>query len=89
MYWNACRFQCCKINQREPLIIPTSLAIGDAIHHVREQMVEKKELGQKYTFSGSVYFERMKLLGMYSTDRTLISKNVKTAEMLGVFETAF
>lgn len=74
---------------KTPLIIPTSLAIGDAIHHVREQMVEKKELGQKYTFSGSVYFERMKLLGMYATDRTLISKNVKTAEMLGVFETAF
>ena len=83
--YNAVKF----IKGEKPLTIPTSLAVGDAICHVREQMMEKKELGQKYTFSGSIYFERMKLLKMYTTDKTLISKNIESAEMLGVFETAF
>ena len=35
-----------------------------------ESMLMKKEecRGTKYTFSGSVYFERMKQLGLYTSD---------------------
>ena len=43
-----------------PLVLPDTLCIGDAIRHVREEMQTEKGLGLKYTFSGSVYFERMK-----------------------------
>jgi hypothetical protein len=74
------------VRNGQPLILPTTLAIGDAIRHVREQMMEKKERGLKYTFSGSVYFDRMTALQLYSTDRTVIAKRVKAAGMDGIFQ---
>lgn len=80
--FNAVKF----VNGEKPLIIPESLCVGDAISHVRKQMMEKKEFGLKYTFSGSVYFERMKRLGMYTTDQALIAKKVKSAEVMGIFK---
>ncbi len=42
----------------KPLILPRSLAAGDAIGFVREQMETEEGLGCKFTFSGSVYFDR-------------------------------
>ncbi len=42
------------------LKIPDTLAIGDAISHVRQEMMEKNRLDRKYTFSGSVLLQRMK-----------------------------
>ena len=41
---------------------------------------------RKYTFSGSVYFERMKKIGRYSTDTQEIRSWVEKAGMLGVFD---
>ena len=73
------------VKGEKPLILPVSLAVGDAIRHVRKQMMEKNELGLKYTFSGSVYFERMKELQMYSTDKATIAKRVKSAGMMDIF----
>ena len=74
------------VNSDKLLEIPTSLAIGDAIGHVREQMVEKQDRGVKYTFSGSVYFERMTALDLYAVDKTTIAKRVKAAGMDGIFK---
>ena len=68
-----------------PLIVPSSLAIGDAISHVRQQMKTENGLGYKYTFSGSVYFDRMKQKGLYLTDVKEIEKRVDEAGLLGVF----
>ena len=65
--------------------LPESLAIGDAIRHVREEMMEQNELGLKYTFSGSVYFDRMISRGFYSTDKQIIAKRVKKAGVDGIF----
>jgi hypothetical protein len=73
------------VKGNKPLILPTSLAIGDAISHVRKQMIEKKELGLKYTFSGSVYFERMKERKMYSIDKNTIAKRIEYAGMTDIF----
>lgn len=71
---------------REPLLVlPDSLCIGDAISHVREQMQTEKGLGLKYTFSGSVYFERMKERGSYTTDVTAIRQRVEAAGLTNVF----
>jgi len=67
------------------LVLPNSLCIGDAISHVREQMQTEKGLGLKFTFSGSVYFERMKLLGSYTTDVAAIRARVEDAGLSGVF----
>lgn len=69
------------------LILPRSLAIGDAISYVREQMETEAGLGFKYTFSGSVYFDRMKKTGLYTTDPKAIEQRVNEAGLAGIFKT--
>ncbi|UCE35143.1 MAG: FAD-dependent oxidoreductase [Deltaproteobacteria bacterium] len=68
------------------LALPESLAVGDAIQYVRTQMQTEAGLGLKYTFSGSVFFERMKDLGLYSTNTKEIEERVGKAGMAGIFE---
>jgi hypothetical protein len=68
-----------------PLVLPDSLCIGDAISHVREQMQTEEGLGLKYTFSGSVYFERMKDRGSYTTDVAEIGRRIEAAGLTDVF----
>lgn len=69
-----------------PLVLPTSLAVGDAIAQVTERMRGPEEgLTEKYTFSGSLYFARMKALGLYTTDRAQIRQRVRQAGLEGVF----
>lgn len=67
------------------IVLPSSLAVGDAITFVRTQMTDESGLGLKYTFSGSVYFERMSQLGLYSTNVGDIQKRVEAAGMTGAF----
>jgi folate-dependent tRNA-U54 methylase TrmFO/GidA len=70
----------------KPLVtVPTSLAIGDAITHVREQMETEEGMGLKYTFSGATYFKRMKELGLYTTDIEVIQNRVSEAGMTNFF----
>ncbi|HEY3275097.1 MAG TPA: FAD-dependent oxidoreductase [Syntrophorhabdaceae bacterium] len=69
----------------QPLTLPPSLASGDAIAHVRDRMATAEGLGYKYTFSGSVYFDRMKAKGLYTTDVEEIRKRVEEAGMGDVF----
>jgi hypothetical protein len=79
--YNAAR----QLRREKPLVLPSSLSIGDAIAHVRTQMQTEAGLGYKYTFSGSVYFDRMKQKNLYSTDIKEIEKRVDQAGMLGIF----
>jgi hypothetical protein len=65
--------------------IPTQLAIGDAIAYVKDQMKTEEGISKKYTFSGSVYFERMKQLGLYTTDINEIKNRVEKAGMTNFF----
>ena len=75
-----------KAARREKLLVlPDSLAVGDAIGFVRQQMREEGILSLKYTFSGSVYFERMKAKGLYTTDRKQVEQRVGAAGLTGVF----
>jgi len=72
--------------RKEPLLVlPETLAVGDAIRFVRSQMREEGILSLKYTFSGSVYFERMKAKGLYATDRKAIENRVNAAGLTGIF----
>lgn len=66
-------------------VIPTSTAVGDSIKYVREQMETEAGMGKKYTFSGDVYFKRMKELGTYSTDIGEIRQRVAGAGMTNFF----
>ena len=68
-----------------PIEIPVSLACGDAIAFVREQMGTKAGLTKKYTFSGSVLFEEMVKKNLYTTDIAAIKARVEAAGMTGVF----
>ncbi len=79
--YNAAR----QIRGEKLLVVPETLAIGDAIRHVREQMQTEKGLGLKFTFSGSVYFERMQGLGLYTTDIAEIRRRVEAAGLTDVF----
>jgi hypothetical protein len=73
---------------KEVLVLPDTLAIGDAIAHVRREMGTEAGMGYKYTFSGSVYFERMRERGLYTTDRSAIEKRVEAAGLTGVYAQA-
>jgi len=48
-------------------------------------METEEGLGYKYTFSGSVYFDRMKQKGLYSINPQEIAKRVDAAEMARIF----
>jgi hypothetical protein len=75
-----------KTARREtPVVLPDSLAVGDAIGFVRQQMREEGILSLKYTFSGSVYFERMKAKGLYTTDRRQVEQRVGAAGLSMMF----
>lgn len=78
---NAVRWACGK----ELLALPRTLANGDIIAFVREQLETAEGLRRKYTFSGSIYFQRMRELGLYTTDRREIAARVAAAGLTGVF----
>ena len=70
----------------QPLVLPRSLAAGDAIGFVREQMSTEEGLGCKFTFSGSVYFERMKKIDLYTMERAAVLERVDKAGLLDIFK---
>jgi folate-dependent tRNA-U54 methylase TrmFO/GidA len=74
-----------EIRKEKPLVLPDTVAVGDAISYVRTRMETEEGLSYKYTFSGSVYFERMKEKGLYSVDRREIEKRVEQAGLTGIF----
>ncbi|MEW6670652.1 MAG: FAD-dependent oxidoreductase [Thermodesulfobacteriota bacterium] len=73
------------IRKEKPLILSAELAVGDAIQYVRTQMKTEAGLGLKYTFSGSVFLERMKMKGLYTTDVKEISKRVDKTGLAEIF----
>ena len=40
----------------------------------------------RFTFAGSIYFERMKELGFYSTDSNVILERVRKAGLEGLYD---
>ncbi len=71
---------------KEPLVLPDTTAIGDAISYVKEEMETEEGCTKKYTFSGSVYFDRMKKKGLYTTDRQEIEKRIEQAGLTKIFQ---
>lgn len=69
----------------ELLEIPVSLASGDYIAYVNERVRAGDGLTQKFTFSGSVYFQRMVEKGLYTTDVPVIRDRVEQAGMARVY----
>jgi hypothetical protein len=65
--------------------IPPETVVGDFISFVNTRTQTEEGMSQRYTFSGGVYFERMKKLGFYSTDTAQISERVEKAGVAGIF----
>lgn len=67
------------------LQLPSSLLIGDFISYSNEKMHKKEGVKMRFTFAGSIYFNRMKELGLYTIDKEEIEKRVKDVGLLGVY----
>ncbi|OOM73453.1 FAD-dependent oxidoreductase [Clostridium sp. BL-8] len=67
------------------LILPSSIAIGDLITYTNEKVRTREGRKDRYTFAGSVYFNRMKELGLYSIDIDEIRKRVQKVNLDNVF----
>jgi hypothetical protein len=73
------------LNGRELLVLPNELACGDIISFMHREMKTPEGMGKKYTFSGSVYFQRMQEQGLYTTDTAQIHERVAKTGLAGVF----
>ncbi|MGE5653349.1 MAG: FAD-dependent oxidoreductase [Bacillota bacterium] len=79
--FNAARFA-----MGQPLLeLPATIAVGDLVQFVNQRIQFGAGLYERYTFSGSVYFNRMKEKGLYSIDNNAIRDRVRAAGMEGVF----
>jgi hypothetical protein len=67
------------------LQLPTSIAIGDFIACANKELDKEGTDRLKYTFAGSVYFNRMKELGFYTTDKKIIEDRVRKAGLEGIY----
>lgn len=69
----------------EMLELPRELAVGEIIAYTKEAMGTDEGFRHKYTFSGSIFFERMKALKLYTVDRAKIFERVSSLGLLDVF----
>ncbi|MBP2642904.1 MAG: tRNA (uracil-5-)-methyltransferase Gid [Firmicutes bacterium] len=67
------------------LEVPRTLIVGDFIAFVHEQMVNETGRRLRYTFSGSMYFERMKVIGLYTTNSSETESRVEKAGLTDVY----
>ena len=68
-----------------PLILPESTCIGDIINYANEKSKTREGRKDRYTFAGSVYFNRMKALNLYSIDKNEIKKRIQKLNLDGIF----
>ncbi len=65
--------------------LPTNLLIGDFIAYSNNEMSKPDGDKLRFTFAGSIYFNRMKELGFYSTDKSTICDRVKKVGLEGLY----
>lgn len=68
------------------LTLPTNLVCGDLISYANAKTQTKEGRKERFTFAGSLYFKRMKELGLYTTDIDEIKKRVNMVNLTGIFE---
>lgn len=79
---NAIRY----IAGKDTLVLPKETVIGDIISFANYRFLKKNDKKSRYTFAGSIYFDRMKAMGLYTLDKDEIRKRVEKVELSGVFE---
>lgn len=68
------------------LQLPTNLLIGDFISYSNIEMHKEDGDMKRFTFAGSIYFNRMKEKGFYTTDVDVIRKRVKDVGLEGIYD---
>ena len=68
------------------LELPDSLVIGDFIKYSNLEMHMENGHKKRFTFAGSIYFDRMKEIGYYTIDKDIIKKRVDNANLAGVYD---
>jgi hypothetical protein len=58
------------------VILPNETATGDMISYANYRLTTPDGKKVRHTFSGAEYFERMKQLGLYTTDTTAIKERI-------------
>ena len=66
--------------------LPTNLLLGDFIAYSNNEMQKPDGDKLRFTFAGSIYFDRMKELGFYTTDPLVVLNRVKKASLEGIFD---
>ena len=72
------------LSGKSPLIMPETTAVGDIIGFMHREMQQPEGMAKKYTFSGSVYFERMKQQNFYTTDVKEIHNRIRKVNLYGI-----
>ncbi|MGX4598977.1 FAD-dependent oxidoreductase [Faecalimicrobium sp. JNUCC 81] len=67
------------------LQLPTNLLIGDFIAYSNNEMHKPDGDKLRFTFAGSIYFNRMNEAGFYTTDYKVIADRVKSASLEGIY----
>ncbi|RII33865.1 FAD-dependent oxidoreductase [Clostridium chromiireducens] len=72
------------LKNRPLLELPRELATGDIIAYANDKIKEGK-MSERPTFSGAEYFERMKVLGLYTIDKKEIKLRVENLKLTNIF----
>lgn len=72
------------LKNKSLLELPRKLATGDIIAYANDKVKEGK-MSERYTFSGAEYFERMKTLGLYTTNKDEIKSRVESLNLTNIF----
>jgi hypothetical protein len=67
------------------VILPKATAIGDLIYYANYRLSTPDGKKVRHTFSGSEYFERMKSLGLYTTDISIIKERIFKLGLIDLF----
>lgn len=71
----------------KPLLeLPTQLAVGDIIGFANEILATEEGYKKRLTFAGGTYFQRMKELGLYTTDTEAIRSRIKQEGLENIYK---
>lgn len=73
------------LEKKELLELQRTLTSGDIIAYSKDKS-DEGNFKERYTFSGAEYFERMRILGLYTTNKKEIKRRVIESGLYKIFE---
>lgn len=69
----------------EPVVLPRTLAIGEIIASITEDLEQGRAGSKRYTFSGAGFFQVMREKNLYSTSEAEVRERVRAAGLEDIF----